>query len=31
MPNAQNQNQIVDTHETAETFAVIRLRRCDYH
>ena len=30
MPSAQNQIQIVDTHETSETLAVTRLQRVGY-
>ena len=30
IPIAENQTQIVDTYETAETFAVTRLQRRDY-
>lgn len=30
MPRAQNQIQIVDTHETSETLAVTRLQRVGY-
>jgi hypothetical protein len=30
MPSAQNQIQIVDTHETSETLAITRLQRVGY-